>query len=142
MSGVMIMRTLVFAATITLISAVWPTQSASSPLIKYLLELPPPEARTVLGMWKSVEPLADMTRTIELVGKRYYMVARITDEHGVRSGGTNGLELRRVSATEYWGVSPNRSVYRITPAGELVMFAVGESAPSMRAVPHPRVWPR
>lgn len=140
------MRTIVFAATIASIGAAWSTllaaQSVPAPMFKHVLQLPPPEARTVLGMWKSVEPMADMTRTIESVGKRYFMVARVTDEHGVRSGGTNGLELRRVSATEYRGVPPNLSVYRITPAGELLMFAEGETTPSMRAVPHPQVWPR
>jgi hypothetical protein len=117
-------------------------QTATSTMLKHLIELPPSDERTVLGIWKSVEPMIDMTRTIEQVGTRYFMVARQTHENGTRTGGTHGLELRRINANEFHGIPPNESVYRISKNGELLMFAQGERHHSMRGVPHPQVWPR
>jgi hypothetical protein len=134
------MMLLVFG--VSALSTIAFSQNHRPVMLDHLVELPPFEAREVIGSWKLVEPMADVTRTIERVQNRYYMVTRLQPPEGRQAGGTHGMELTRISETEYRGTGPNKSTYRINSKNELLMFADGESEPMVRAVPHSSVWPR
>jgi hypothetical protein len=102
--------------------------------------LPPLTDRTVLGVWRIVTPLAPVTRTIERVGAKYYMVARVTGGNGERIGGTHGTLLKRESATVYRHPGTMRARYEIRKDGSLVGYNEEEKEPYMRAEPYPELW--
>jgi hypothetical protein len=102
--------------------------------------LPPPGERTVLGIWRIVTPLAPVTRTIERVGTKYYMVARVTGENGERIGGTHGTLLKRASSTLYRYPGTRSARYEIRKDGSLVGYNEEEKEPFMRAEPYPELW--
>jgi hypothetical protein len=119
------------AATVPATKTLWQDSSVA---------LPPLSERTVLGVWRIVTPLAPVTRTIERVGNKYYMVARVTGENGERIGGSRGTLLKRASATLYRHPGTTRARYEIRKDGSLVGYNEEDKEPYMRAEPYPELW--
>ena len=78
--------------------------------------LPPESERRVVGTWRLAPP-APCTRSIEMVGSNYYMVARCVEDGKLRFGDV-GTPLRRI--TDRLFVASNDVTYVVANDGKLI----------------------
>ena len=113
----------------------------NSPQLEALTLLPEQHLRKVVRVWAMIFPGVKMTRSIETVGEKYYLVSRVVDDAGIRGGEDSGFLLEKISETEFHGTGRNQSIYRVSTAGHLESYIRGESEPTMRGTPCTALWP-
>ncbi|MBX3618931.1 MAG: hypothetical protein KF891_02895 [Rhizobacter sp.] len=70
-----------------------------------LVILPPIEERVVVQTWRLTEPPVKCTRSLELVGKKAYIVSRCLDPDGKPFGGKDGTLVERESESTWFSPS-------------------------------------
>jgi hypothetical protein len=106
------------------------------------VKINPNDSRSIVGNW-SIDgfPNQRLHRSIELVAGKFFLVSRFVTSEGQRVGGDEGLLLEKVTESEYRGIPPNQSVYRVVEGGALHQLLPGEDFPSMTGTPSKRQWP-
>lgn len=104
--------------------------------------LPPIEDRKVIGTWLIAEPGFHMTRSIEQVDEKFYLVVRMRGNDGAELGGDAGLPLERVSQTQFKGVPPNPTKYTIDEHGSLLCASPAAKGVFFIGKPQTALWPK